>query len=95
MENSMAKDVITQMYAEFKLYHHYTVENWGILCSALGCAVEALEKQMPQKVKYGYDDQDDIKCSNCDYAVGRRGSYFGRSKYCEECGQRLDWSDTE
>lgn len=50
MENSMAKDVITQMYAEFKLYHHYTVENWGILCSALGCAVEALELQIPKKL---------------------------------------------
>ena len=93
MENSMAKDVITQMYAEFKLYHHYTVENWGILCSALGCAVEALELQIPKKVKYGCDGQDDIKCPKCDYTVGRMDSYFGRSKYCEECGQRLDWSD--
>lgn len=67
----------------------------GYIEDELRLAMTALEKQIPQKVKYGYDDQDDIKCPNCDYAVGRRGSYFRRSKYCEECGQRLNWSDTK
>ena len=90
MENSMAKDVITQMYAEFKLYHHYTVENWGILCSALGCAVEALEKQIPKKPKLDNDNgiYETEHCPNCNRQL------FPNEHHCR-CGQALDWSDTE
>lgn len=88
MENSMAKDVITQMYAEFKLYHHYTVENWGILCSALGCAVEALEKQIPEKPKLDNDNgiYETEHCPNCNREL------FPNEHHCR-CGQKLDWSD--
>lgn len=88
MENSMAKDVITQMYAEFKLYHHYTVENWGILCSALGCAVEALEKQIPKKVNIENDNgiYETEHCPNCNRQL------FPNEHHCR-CGQKLDWSD--
>lgn len=87
MENSMAKDVITQMYAEFKLYHHYTVENWGILCSALGCAVEALEKQIPEKPKLDNDNgiYETEHCPNCNRQL------FPNEHHCR-CGQALDWS---
>lgn len=86
MENSMAKDVITQMYAEFKLYHHYTVENWGILCSALGCAVEALEKQIPEKPKLDNDNgiYETEHCPNCNRKL------FPNEHHCR-CGQALDW----
>lgn len=92
MENSMAKDVITQMYAEFKLYHHYTVENWGILCSALGCAVEALEKQIPEKpikAKEHIMYSMCYICPNCQKNFGGTGI----ASYCYHCGQKLDWSD--
>lgn len=87
MENSMAKDVITQMYAEFKLYHHYTVENWGILCSALGCAVEALEKRIPKKPKLDNDNgiYETEHCPNCNRQL------FPNEHHCR-CGQALDWS---
>lgn len=90
MENSMAKDVITQMYAELKLYHHYTVENWGILCSALGCAVEALEKQIPEKPKLDNDNgiYETEHCPNCNRKL------FPNEHHCK-CGQALDWSDTK
>ena len=96
MENSMAKDVITQMYAEFKLYHHYIVENWGILCSALGCAVEALEKQIPKKVILGYDEHDSICCPNCKRELMSMDWYdHWKCNYCEVCGQALDWGVSE
>ena len=86
MENSMAKDVITQMYAEFKLYHHYTVENWSILCSALGCAAEALEKQIPKKPKLDNDNgiYETEHCPNCNRRL------FPNEHHCR-CGQALDW----
>ncbi len=90
MENSMAKDVITQMYAEFRLYHHYTVENWGILCSALACAVEALDKQIPEKPKLDNDNgiYETEHCPNCNRKL------FPNEHHCK-CGQALDWSDTK
>lgn len=64
--------------------------------SEISTAIEALEKQIPQKVSYGYDEQDDIKCPNCDYVISYMDAHDkGVDKYCSNCGQALDWSDTE
>lgn len=61
---------------------------------ALAC--KSLEKQIPQKVKYGYDEQDDILCPNCNYAISYMDAYDkGVDEYCSKCGQKLDWSDEE
>lgn len=61
---------------------------------ALAC--KALEKQIPRKVTFGYDEQDDIKCPNCDYVISYMDAYDkGVDKYCSNCGQRLDWGDEE
>ena len=66
-------------------------------------AIEALKKQMPQKPKF-YDTkfrQRGLKhgeyttiekaynCQNCNCTVW----VTDKSKYCEHCGQALDWSD--
>lgn len=38
-------------------------------------------------------------CPSCRAFFGQRGIHnvilFKKSKYCEECGQRIDWSDKE
>ena len=66
----------------------------GYIEDELRLAMTALEKQIPQKVIYGYDEQDDIKCPNCDYAISYMDAYDkGVDKYCSNCGQKLDWSD--
>ena len=63
---------------------------------ALWDGAQALEKQIPQKVSYGYDEQNDIKCPNCDYVISYMDAHDkGVDKYCSNCGQALDWSDTE
>lgn len=50
------------------------------------------KKQIPQKPVYGYDEQDEILCPVCKENVGQMDDYyFGRNKYCPECGQRIDW----
>jgi len=52
------------------------------------------KKQIPQKPVYGYDEQDDILCPVCKETVGQMDDYyFGRNKYCPECGQRIDWGN--
>lgn len=52
----------------------------------LNVVVEALEKQTPQKPieKFPFE-----VCPVCDKVV------LEHMKFCHECGQKLDWSDTE
>lgn len=60
--------------------------------------IEALEKQMPKKVKYlnrhgiGCDlyNKDYFNCPSC----GRRLRNKQKDNHCGRCGQALDWSDT-
>ena len=56
-------------------------------------AVDALEKQNPQKIInkdyfYGYV----LKCPVCGQNI-HEGAYGSKANYCYECGQALDWSD--
>ena len=50
---------------------------------------KALKKQIPKKPIYGAAN---IKCPNCEATLLY---YFHSFKidYCDECGQRLDWSE--
>lgn len=56
----------------------------------------ALEKQIPKKPEqdiYGY-----YQCPFCmadDYALMHDSNIADRYNYCHNCGQALDWSDTE
>lgn len=62
---------------------------------ANGTAILALERQVPQKPKYQFVDVsedselmgwDQWECPTCGY-----NSLICRQKYCNNCGQRLDW----
>ena len=55
----------------------------------LKLAIKALERQIPKKPIYGAAN---IKCPNCEATLLY---YFHSFKidYCDECGQRLDWSE--
>lgn len=54
-------------------------------------AIEALQKQIPKApidITSMFDDGNYVaSCAVCD------GIVFG--KFCSDCGQKLDWSDTE
>ncbi len=51
--------------------------------------IRALEKQLPMKVKRVCDYYDSFKyCPRCDCNVRREMTF------CQECGQALDWSDS-
>ena len=64
-------------------------------------AIQALEKQIPKKLKYKADEyaygeleNDYAKCSICghdfEYGINDWGC-----EYCSDCGQKLYWSDEE
>ena len=52
---------------------------------AFETAIEALEKQIPKKLK----DDGWLYCPICG-----RDVLMDRFNYCPDCGQALDWSDT-
>ena len=55
-------------------------------------AIQVLEKQIPKKpIFYAHD----YYCSVCNSLVGNNEFEWKRFKYCDTCGQKLDWSDEE
>ena len=65
---------------------------YGEFVGNFDTAISALEKQIPKKVNIslkgttGWNTK--CHCPNC-------RSFISKGKYCSECGQALDWSDTE
>ena len=64
-------------------------------------AKEALEKQIPKKPYYfgdGYANgmlvYDEARCPVCEGDFEEGMTNWG-CKFCPDCGQALDWSDTE
>ena len=60
--------------------------------------LEAVNKQIPKKVITGCDEQDDIYCPVCKFALATVDDHEYEStfyKYCPHCSQKLDWSDTK
>lgn len=48
----------------------------------LNMCIEAIEKQVPLKIRNGHEDF----CPNCD------GDISPAYEYCRECGQKLNWN---
>lgn len=62
-------------------------------------AIKALEKQIPRKPidKTKPDDTASLAYENCNIIVcptcGRRLKLKSKGKYCDKCGQKLDWGE--
>lgn len=57
-------------------------------------AIEAMEKQDAKNVIKIFDDSVKTywcKCPCCSKGIGWISAHH--SKYCDECGQKLDWGD--
>jgi hypothetical protein len=54
----------------------------------------ALEKQIPKKPNVIGFEQNKL-ISSVHYSCSACDRLLSRYKYCPECGQALDWSDTE
>lgn len=76
------------------------VQNTPHIISGIICAKEAVRKQIPIKPDLegdGYDEKGELiydtgYCPNCrhEFEVD-----YDSPKHCPDCGQALDWSDTE
>ena len=56
---------------------------------ALNMAIQALEKQISRKP----DFTEDKKLALCPCCNGK--GLLDKQKYCDNCGQKLDWSDSD
>ena len=66
----------------------------GELAEAMRMAIQALEKQVPIKVKNsGESIPFEWYCPDCGELLCDDGYKDTYIKYCEHCGQKLDWSD--
>ena len=76
--------------------YNYAQGNMGEQKEALSVAIQALEKQIPKKPMISYDKrvkENWCSCGVCAFGLGwKRTIHY---KYCPDCGQKLDWSDTE
>ena len=59
------------------------------LIEAMKMAIQALEKQIPKKPDFT-EDKEFALCPCCN---GK--GLLDKQKYCDNCGQKLDWSDEE
>ena len=62
---------------------------------AIGLAVKALERQIPTKPRERTECYPigQYECSKCKCGLVANDKW--KTKYCPECGQAQDWSDTE
>lgn len=79
--------------------YNYAKGNNGEQKEALKVAIQALEKQIPKKVRK--EQWIDSKCT-CGYVFSKHHGdgyysipYENMTPYCPKCGQKLDWSDEE
>ena len=69
------------------LQKRYTKEHNGRMCEKVNLALEALEKQMPKKLK-------SAKCQLCNHYIPMVVR-DRKMRFCPFCGQKIDWSDDE
>ena len=62
--------------------------------TAINTAISALEKQIPKKLDG--KDEDDLVCGchKCGEVNALWKMNGDRNRYCGNCGQAIDWSDT-
>ena len=60
----------------------------GVVDKAIVMAIESIGKQIPKKVKYTFNNAYCPICGNNYSGTLSRGC-----KYCDNCGQSLDWGE--
>ena len=92
MEIERAIEILNPNHRE----HYESIEPVNEACRM---GMEALKKQMPERLDYegdGYDQDgnmiyDVAICRNCGHTFEEGINDWG-SAYCPDCGQALDWS---
>lgn len=77
---------------EHKIKHFGQEPRAIYITKALDIAIKSLEKQISKKVIYEDDEQDFIRCPNCNYELADMDDYYyEKYNYCPNCGQKIKW----
>lgn len=66
-------------------------------CNAMEKAIEALEKQIPKKPYKRKEGKETNYYCSCKHYLGDETKIQFipiRPRFCDNCGQKIDWSDT-
>ena len=80
---------MTEDDAKFEIIEHRPIIGFPKYVEALNIAIKALEKQIPKKYMR---KNGNYNCPICNYPV--MSVCARKKKYCDNCGQAIDWSDT-
>lgn len=70
-------------------------DEWREQLEICKMAKQAIEKQIPKKLD-GKDEDDLVRgCHKCSEVNALWKMNGDRNRYCGNCGQAIDWSDTE
>jgi len=73
--------------------NNYPNTGYAMLRKALDLAIKSLDKSTPMKPKVIDEDKQTFDCPRCGTTI--YADNVKDFKYCLDCGQRLDWSDTD
>lgn len=73
---------------EILKHEHDYAQLLSYVNEALKMSISALEKQIPKKP----DLDGGVYCQCC---LHEFKSHYDETRYCPNCGQSIDWSDTE
>lgn len=80
MNNEEAINELKEVYNRLEFKYEATTAN------AFDSAISALEKQIPKKPIFNFRN-------GCWYCSMCRRAVSSVQKYCEHCGQAIDWSE--
>ncbi len=83
--DSMTKEVLNDILNDF--LEPYDVKKYTTQKQVIAKAINAVDKQIPKKVRK--EEGDWWYCPTCGECLNN--DYNHEAKYCEDCGQKLDW----
>lgn len=88
MENTDARVLLQHIY---NAYGYQISKNFkdNAIRDAFELADKALEKQIPKKPDFT-EDKEFVLCPCCN-----GNGLADKQEYCDNCGQKLDWSDEQ
>ena len=94
----MKTDEAIRRIKEHMIVHHMAEEPYCyFITEALQMAINALEMQVDKKPYDSSKNPDDwhvMHCPSCNRAFWNSGDWMHyEPKWCEKCGQKIDWSD--
>lgn len=97
MDEKKVRDILYDLVKVLEMAEEVEAETLdfkNIPAGNLEVVIEALEKQLPKKLaEHHYEEPGEVPYVKYGCGNGCRIQPARSSKYCNQCGQRIDWSE--